>query len=1351
MDGEGRQDRTKSGGWFKKLTNWFRRRRAPQLEPGDIYQSDEIEDTRIQSFPTPDVPETESTEADQNQLRLPNDTDNEDTAHTSVSTAQPHDSPRLPTTSILKPYAPPLTNLDFRMVYDHLELPQNYEEIERLCKSARQPKGSTSIPLYPTQTTSYWPRPYFYWSGCKSRHPTNINKSEEIPSTSSAINNILPELSELCCNCNSHLYATTAIAHLQARLSGETCEHVICSNCEKKCLFRRGCCQLCKAKKWHLDNAGKPVWLLSSLGRTNSTSNSSKPKRSVRFDVPNGCFDTAAVTSTEETVDLEALTIGTGDETTVLKDDTSQLAFTTNLLCPQCFYNISQHENRFMTNSSTLSSSKSDLRRNDWDPAGDTNNVLEEFKKLEIKNADGHGKEEMEVHEVVPYRKCDKSIVATPEINNQSVDKPNVMNKTPKEIGKDFGPEINSLRPSTPFTLSGSKHVAVIEDADDSADGSKRSPHIPSLIISNSRIEENTRTQNENGPHLKLNEEELHPNQWKTNVVLERHPEHKITDPMQSKTNPPTQLATAHTSSSSKSLRVVNRENLHSSNTEGTLKRKRIAIHNNEKLHEKFIRGEENERRPLQHAQNSSYNEITINLNKSGPTSTLLSCTETNILRTNVSKLTIQKEKDTYINVKEANNENDNAMSSTEIQDANNDQEIYPDGIFSSTSKSSNKFDHNQIPIGIQEDQFLHQVYKVPRLLINGQQNVETQLATNHGVEKGAIPRTSENQLIIQQDEEEEMEIGMIPGQNCGMRKSAGNRIENEESGNERAEKQSDRGSDELRIQIGEDEQHAREHEQNFQTDRIPHEKAPFQEDEGLQDGVTLDEFPEIGDHNVIDFNDFVSEPLSNSKNTCVTKLNLHRIHCEQESNDVKEQGISRELLQERNHIEEEEISKLPVTQEYVNLHCKETINNIEEEINGIPLPIGNTLKNMETLNWQNVQETNQSANQNVNAKDESSNIIEHDRIIEGIQPEPNIQQVLETLPFLQLHNQQNHENIESQSATNNRMENSLPDPMRNEILPTQSGTQVSRESLPSTSKDTTLKRKRNDLKEMYKTRTTNLNHYQKPKSQQVSVASQIGKQTNQDAREVQEPETKNLSSNGENVSKKQKVDSKNASAFLCGICGQTFKNQNSYKLHEIRHEGEEPYKFKCPAPNCDKRFLDERKMKLHFVNHTKNIRCMDCNMSFASQSNLNQHKTIHTGERPFICEYCGTRFRLNSKLQDHLRIHTGERPYTCNDCDQTFKTSSVLYRHMKIHSVGGPYNCDVCHKSFTRKRSKTLHMITHSWVHPYTCDVCDKSYTQKGSKTRHMKQFHKNQLQDTNEGKDIEPQPGTSRGSNNI
>ena len=48
--------------------------------------------------------------------------------------------------------------------------------------------------------------------------------------------------------------------------------------------------------------------------------------------------------------------------------------------------------------------------------------------------------------------------------------------------------------------------------------------------------------------------------------------------------------------------------------------------------------------------------------------------------------------------------------------------------------------------------------------------------------------------------------------------------------------------------------------------------------------------------------------------------------------------------------------------------------------------------------------------------------------------------------------------------------------------------------------------------------------------------------------------------------------------------------------------------------------------------------------------------------------------FSQSGQLQNHKRIHTGEKPYTCDVCDQVFNKSSILQTHNRIHTSEKPY-----------------------------------------------------------------------------
>lgn len=78
------------------------------------------------------------------------------------------------------------------------------------------------------------------------------------------------------------------------------------------------------------------------------------------------------------------------------------------------------------------------------------------------------------------------------------------------------------------------------------------------------------------------------------------------------------------------------------------------------------------------------------------------------------------------------------------------------------------------------------------------------------------------------------------------------------------------------------------------------------------------------------------------------------------------------------------------------------------------------------------------------------------------------------------------------------------------------------------------------------------------------------------------------------------------------------------------------------------------------------------------------------------VCNECGHQSKRIEHLENHKRIHSGEKPFKCDECDMAFNQKIHLTIHKRRHSGEKPYKCEVCPKEFIRSDYLKNHLIRH-------------------------------------------------------
>lgn len=165
--------------------------------------------------------------------------------------------------------------------------------------------------------------------------------------------------------------------------------------------------------------------------------------------------------------------------------------------------------------------------------------------------------------------------------------------------------------------------------------------------------------------------------------------------------------------------------------------------------------------------------------------------------------------------------------------------------------------------------------------------------------------------------------------------------------------------------------------------------------------------------------------------------------------------------------------------------------------------------------------------------------------------------------------------------------------------------------------------------------------------------------------------------------------------SYECDICGRGFASDAQRRRHRLTHDNSR--RFQCQL--CGKRF----RLETSLTNHTLLVhirqtdhQCTLCKKCFLSRTDLDRHWTSHRIGRQHWCDLCDKSFTRKCSLDKHVAsIHLRNTGYVCEHCGRCVDSPSQLETHRRVHTGERPFHCPKCDKCYKRNAHLTQHITT--------------------------------------------------------
>lgn len=233
---------------------------------------------------------------------------------------------------------------------------------------------------------------------------------------------------------------------------------------------------------------------------------------------------------------------------------------------------------------------------------------------------------------------------------------------------------------------------------------------------------------------------------------------------------------------------------------------------------------------------------------------------------------------------------------------------------------------------------------------------------------------------------------------------------------------------------------------------------------------------------------------------------------------------------------------------------------------------------------------------------------------------------------------------------------------------------------------------------------------------------------------------------------------------LTCGQCSKVFISLDELSAHELTHatDDEQLKEEEHQEPELEEQQLQLQQqqqlqvLQQQTVARTTTYTCEQCNKNYTSKLELVAHIRNNCLDPVPIerhCPFCGKQFRSMATLENHKRVHTREKPFLCDVCTKPFRTKGNLLEHKRVHNsslwlmksntklqttaeatavaqfsdreVDQRFKCSYCPKPFRTYTALLNHERVHTREKPFECSECGKCFRTKSNMTEHMKGCH--------------------------